>query len=168
MRTRLARVLPFRLTGAQKRVLREIADDLKSGHPMNRLLQGDVGSGKTIVALLTMLVAVENGYQLVRHVSPVVANRRNRIVGEGEDQVRHFMHVPHASHAMVRGQHADVAVGLLRFDNRSHQVPSQRQHLIVASVGGETYGGVDQFAQPDISTCSLLLGKRRQEVLVRI
>lgn len=55
--------LPFELTQAQKRVLREIVADLTSGHPMNRLLQGDVGSGKTIVAVLTMLVAVDNGYQ---------------------------------------------------------------------------------------------------------
>lgn len=63
LRARLAGLLPFRLTGAQKRVLREIGADLRSPHPMNRLLQGDVGSGKTIVALLTMLVAVENGFQ---------------------------------------------------------------------------------------------------------
>lgn len=55
--------LPFELTGAQKRVIREIAGDLRSGKQMNRLLQGDVGSGKTIVALLTMLIAVGNGYQ---------------------------------------------------------------------------------------------------------
>jgi ATP-dependent DNA helicase RecG len=63
LRTRLARLLPFSLTGAQKRVLKEIGGDLRSPYPMNRLLQGDVGSGKTIVALLTLLVAVENGYQ---------------------------------------------------------------------------------------------------------
>ena len=55
--------LPFPLTNAQKRVLREIQTDLKSGQQMNRLLQGDVGSGKTIVALLTALLAVDNGYQ---------------------------------------------------------------------------------------------------------
>lgn len=55
--------LPFDLTGAQKRVLREIRNDTGSGKQMNRLLQGDVGSGKTIVALLTMLLAVDNGYQ---------------------------------------------------------------------------------------------------------
>ena len=55
--------LPFPLTNAQKRVLREIQADLKSGKQMNRLLQGDVGSGKTIVALLTALLAVDNGYQ---------------------------------------------------------------------------------------------------------
>lgn len=55
--------LPFELTGAQKRVLREIRTDTGSGKQMNRLLQGDVGSGKTIVALLTMLLAIDNGYQ---------------------------------------------------------------------------------------------------------
>jgi ATP-dependent DNA helicase RecG len=55
--------IPFELTGAQKRVLKEIRRDLNSGAHMNRLLQGDVGSGKTLVALLTMLLAVGNGYQ---------------------------------------------------------------------------------------------------------
>ena len=55
--------LPFELTGAQKRVLKEIRYDTAQGRQMNRLLQGDVGSGKTIVALLTMLLAIDNGYQ---------------------------------------------------------------------------------------------------------
>jgi ATP-dependent DNA helicase RecG len=55
--------LPFELTGAQKRVIREIRRDIGSGKQMNRLLQGDVGSGKTIVALLIMLLAIDNGYQ---------------------------------------------------------------------------------------------------------
>lgn len=55
--------LPFQLTGAQKRVIREIRADMGSGRQMNRLLQGDVGSGKTLVALLTMLIALDNGYQ---------------------------------------------------------------------------------------------------------
>jgi ATP-dependent DNA helicase RecG len=63
LRTRLAEMLPFKLTRAQLRVLKEIGADLRSTHPMNRLLQGDVGSGKTIVALLTLLVAIDNGYQ---------------------------------------------------------------------------------------------------------
>ncbi len=55
--------LPFELTGAQKRVLKEIRFDLKAGKQMNRLLQGDVGSGKTIVGLMTMLMAMDNGFQ---------------------------------------------------------------------------------------------------------
>ena len=55
--------LPFELTGAQKRVIREIRKDMGSGRQMNRLLQGDVGSGKTLVALMSMLIALDNGYQ---------------------------------------------------------------------------------------------------------
>ncbi|MBK6932217.1 MAG: ATP-dependent DNA helicase RecG [Saprospirales bacterium] len=55
--------LPFELTEAQKRVLREIRTDLASGQQMNRLVQGDVGSGKTVVALMSMLMAIDNGYQ---------------------------------------------------------------------------------------------------------
>lgn len=55
--------LPFSLTGAQKRVVREMRRDMGSGRQMNRLLQGDVGSGKTLVALLAMLIALDNGYQ---------------------------------------------------------------------------------------------------------
>jgi ATP-dependent DNA helicase RecG len=56
-------VLPFPLTGAQKRVIKEIRGDMGSGRQMNRLLQGDVGSGKTMVALMSMLIAIDNGYQ---------------------------------------------------------------------------------------------------------
>ena len=55
--------LPFELTGAQKRVMHEIRNDMDSGRQMNRLLQGDVGSGKTLVALMSMLIAVDNGFQ---------------------------------------------------------------------------------------------------------
>ena len=55
--------LPFELTGAQKRVVKEIRADVGSGAQMNRLVQGDVGSGKTIVALLAMLLAIDNGFQ---------------------------------------------------------------------------------------------------------
>lgn len=60
----LAKLLPFELTSAQRRVLSEIKLDMMSPHPMHRLVQGDVGSGKTLVALMTALVAVENGYQV--------------------------------------------------------------------------------------------------------
>jgi ATP-dependent DNA helicase RecG len=63
MKLRIASVLPFKLTEAQRRVVKEIFKDLQSDAPMNRLLQGDVGSGKTIVALIAMLAAMENGYQ---------------------------------------------------------------------------------------------------------
>lgn len=60
---RVKSILEFKLTGAQKKVLRQIFDDMTSDEPMNRLVQGDVGSGKTIVAFLAMFAAMENGYQ---------------------------------------------------------------------------------------------------------
>lgn len=58
-----SKCLPFELTGAQKRVVKEIRRDMGSGRQMNRLLQGDVGSGKTLVALMSMLIALDNGFQ---------------------------------------------------------------------------------------------------------
>ncbi len=61
--TYYSRHIPFELTGAQKRVLREIRNDMRTGRQMNRLLQGDVGSGKTMVAFMTMLMAADNGFQ---------------------------------------------------------------------------------------------------------
>ncbi|MBN1327440.1 MAG: ATP-dependent DNA helicase RecG [Candidatus Cloacimonetes bacterium] len=63
--TRLKESLPFELTRAQKRVIREIVEDMTSARQMNRLLQGDVGSGKTIITLFAMLLAVENDYQAI-------------------------------------------------------------------------------------------------------
>jgi ATP-dependent DNA helicase RecG len=64
VRERVKAMLPFKPTGAQKRVLGEIAKDMAEPHPMNRLLQGDVGSGKTIVAAEAAVIAIENGYQV--------------------------------------------------------------------------------------------------------
>ena len=63
VKARIASVLPFKLTNAQRRVVKQIFADLQSEAPMNRLLQGDVGSGKTIVAVITMLATMESGYQ---------------------------------------------------------------------------------------------------------
>lgn len=60
---RFQEALPYRLTGAQERTLREVFDDLSGGLVMNRLIQGDVGSGKTIIAVLALLMAACNGYQ---------------------------------------------------------------------------------------------------------
>jgi ATP-dependent DNA helicase RecG len=75
--------LPFELTGAQKRVLKEIRRDMGSGRQMNRLLQGDVGSGKTIVALLAMLLAVDNGFQACL-VAPTEILARQHFLGISE------------------------------------------------------------------------------------
>src|SRR5208282_2011977 len=64
IRERIKSMLPFKPTGAQKRVLKEIAHDMQAPHPMSRLLQGDVGCGKTIVAAEAAVIAIENGYQV--------------------------------------------------------------------------------------------------------
>ncbi len=64
VREQIKRMLPFKPTGAQKRVLKEIAHDMAAPHPMNRLLQGDVGSGKTLVSVEAAIIAMENGYQV--------------------------------------------------------------------------------------------------------
>ncbi len=73
--------LPYHLTSAQKRVINEIMKDLSSGEPMNRLLQGDVGSGKTIVALLCMLNVVDNGYQaLIMAPTEILADQHSRTI----------------------------------------------------------------------------------------
>ena len=75
--------LPFELTNAQKRVLKEIRKDVGSGAQMNRLLQGDVGSGKTIVALLSMLLAIDNGYQAtIMAPTEILANQHYVAVSE--------------------------------------------------------------------------------------
>jgi len=76
---RIASVLPFKLTSAQKRVVKEILNDMRSDAPMNRLLQGDVGSGKTIVALIAMMMAMENGYQTALMVpTEILAEQHSR------------------------------------------------------------------------------------------
>lgn len=79
IRDKVRRALPFHPTGAQKRVIREIVEDLKSPAPMNRLLQGDVGSGKTIVAVQAVIVAVENGLQAaVMAPTEILAEQHHR------------------------------------------------------------------------------------------
>jgi ATP-dependent DNA helicase RecG len=80
-------VLPFRLTTAQKRVLKEIADDLQGSRPMYRLLQGDVGSGKTIVALIAAIVVIENGHQAALLApTEILAEQHYRRISQLVDQ----------------------------------------------------------------------------------
>ncbi len=75
--------LPFELTGAQKRVIREIRHDMKTGLQMNRLLQGDVGSGKTMVALLSTLIALDNGFQAcIMAPTEILANQHFESISE--------------------------------------------------------------------------------------
>lgn len=74
--------LPFELTNAQKRVIKEIRNDLKSGKQMNRLLQGDVGSGKTMVAIMSMLIAIDNGFQAcIMAPTEILANQHFNSIG---------------------------------------------------------------------------------------
>ena len=78
-----SRNLPFELTNAQKRVLKEIRKDVGSGKQMNRLLQGDVGSGKTLVALMSMLMALDNGYQACMMApTEILANQHYETIRE--------------------------------------------------------------------------------------
>lgn len=78
-----SRNLPFELTGAQKRVLKEIRQDVGSGRQMNRLLQGDVGSGKTLVALMSMLIALDNGFQACMMApTEILANQHYETIKE--------------------------------------------------------------------------------------
>jgi ATP-dependent DNA helicase RecG len=89
--------LPFELTGAQKRVLKEIRIDLGSGKQMNRLLQGDVGSGKTLVALMTMLMAIDNGYQAcIMAPTEILANQHY-------DTIREFINDLGVNTALLTG-----------------------------------------------------------------
>jgi ATP-dependent DNA helicase RecG len=87
--------LPFQLTEAQKRVMREIRKDLGSGKQMNRLLQGDVGSGKTLIALMSMLIAVDNGYQAcIMAPTEILANQHYQTISrllEGIDLKVHLL-----------------------------------------------------------------------------
>ncbi len=113
--------LPFELTAAQRRVLREIVADMRLPHPMNRLLQGDVGSGKTIVALLAMLVAVDNGHQCALMVpTEILAEQHYRgitsMVNDLSVRIRLFTGQQSASEraeilGLIAGGGVDIVVG---------------------------------------------------------
>jgi len=113
--------LPYSLTNAQKRVIREIVADMTSGLPMNRLLQGDVGSGKTIVALLCMLNAVDNGYQtLIMAPTEILAEQHLhsicRMLGDSLVRVVHLVggqkkKERNESLALIASGEAQIVVG---------------------------------------------------------
>jgi len=110
LRAEVKKILPFRLTGAQKRVVREIADDLQSTRPMYRLLQGDVGSGKTIVALIAAMIAIRNGHQ-VALLAPT------EILAEQHEQrirqlVDHSVVMAKATGSMTAGERRTLIAGL--------------------------------------------------------
>ena len=99
--------LPFELTGAQKRVLKEIRQDMQGGLHMNRLLQGDVGSGKTLVALMSMLLAIDNGYQgCIMAPTEILANQHY-------DTLREFLSEMNIKVALLTGSSKTKARRLL-------------------------------------------------------
>ena len=147
-------VLPFRLTAGQKGALRTIVDDLRRPHPMNRLLQGDVGCGKTIVALLAALVALENGLQVAfmaptellaeQHyltLRPLLARSRFRVVSltgsQGAKARRETLaalaageaHLAVGTHALVQPSVAFRALGLAIIDEQHRFGVRQRATL---------------------------------------
>jgi ATP-dependent DNA helicase RecG len=147
-------VLPFKLTNGQKVALKEIVDDLQRPHPMNRLLQGDVGAGKTIVALLAALVAMENGLQVAfmapteilaeQHyfnISRLLAKSRFRVgllTGSTPASIRKkalaeiaggSIHLIVGTHALVQGDVAFHELGLVVIDEQHRFGVLQRATL---------------------------------------
>ncbi|MGZ5444656.1 MAG: ATP-dependent DNA helicase RecG [Thermoanaerobaculia bacterium] len=110
LREEVKGILPFRLTTAQKRVLREIADDLRSERPMYRLLQGDVGSGKTIVALIAAILMIRNGHQvaLLAPTEILVEQHYQRI----RQLLDHSVVVARATGSMSAGERRTLLAGL--------------------------------------------------------
>jgi ATP-dependent DNA helicase RecG len=117
LRAEVRRILPFRLTGAQKRVMREIADDLRGSRPMYRLLQGDVGSGKTIVALIAAIIMIRNGHTLAAGLR------------EG------FIQLAVGTHALLEERISFKSLGLAIVDEQHRFGVEQRQKLFAK---GET------------------------------
>lgn len=110
LRAQVKQVLPFKLTGAQKRVLREIAGDLQAERPMYRLLQGDVGSGKTIVALIAAMIMIRNGHQvaLLAPTEILVEQHYQRI----RQLLDHSVVVARATGSMTAGERRTLQAGL--------------------------------------------------------
>lgn len=167
---RLVDALPFSLTPAQRRVIREIAEDMKTSRPMNRLLQGDVGSGKTIVALIAMLISVDNGYQAAfmapteilaeQHwrtignflkeipisVRLLVGNQPARLRQDILDEIRRgSAQITIGTHALIQEDVEFARLGLVVIDEQHRFGVSQRVALRLK--GGD---GGEAPVQPDV------------------
>ncbi len=157
--------LPFRLTDDQKKVIRELTDDMKSGFPMNRLLQGDVGAGKTIVALLIMLDAIDNGcqvaimapteilaeqhYHTIKDFSEKLGVKIVQLVGGQRTKARYEIlekiksgeaNIIVGTHAMFEGTVAYNKLGLIVIDEQHRFGVAQRASLKIlaeASYGSD-------------------------------
>ena len=175
VRAAIKKILPFHPTGAQKRVLKEIASDMEKPYPMRRLLQGDVGSGKTIVAFEAAIIAIENGYQ-VALMAPteilaqqhyfsarrILENAGYRIVlltGSLEsDRKREIRrHIAQGSAQLVIGTHALLEEkvefarpGLVIVDEQHRFGVMQRLKLMKKSGDSEEKDGATAAAEPDV------------------
>jgi ATP-dependent DNA helicase RecG len=142
--------LPFALTGAQKRVLKEIRADLAAGYQMNRLVQGDVGSGKTVVALMTMLLALDNGYQACM-LAPTEILAQQHYIGISELLAGLDIQVAFLS-GSIKGKKrqvilADLASGAIKIILGTHAILEDEvifQHLGVAITDEQHRFGVEQ------------------------
>ncbi|MCA1817395.1 MAG: ATP-dependent DNA helicase RecG [Acidobacteria bacterium] len=152
VRRHLDEILPFSLTQAQERAVRRILDDMQSDAPMNRLLQGDVGSGKTIVALLAMLAAVENGYQAALMApTEILAEQHARNVKRllARTPYRTELLIGSLRAAEKRRLHADIAAGVVNLCVGTHaliQEAVQFQRLGVVVIDEQHRFGVLQRA----------------------
>jgi ATP-dependent DNA helicase RecG len=175
VREAIKKILPFHPTPAQKKVLKEIADDMQQPHPMRRLLQGDVGSGKTIIGFQAAIIAIENGYQVAlmapteilaqQHyfsARKILENAGYRIVlltGSLEaDRKREIRrHIAQGNAQLVIGTHALLEEkvefakpGLVIVDEQHRFGVLQRLKLMKKSGDGsdQTRGGTGAFARP--------------------
>ena len=123
--------LPFSLTGAQKRVMKEIRADMKSGRQMNRLLQGDVGSGKTLVALMSMLIAIDNGFQaLIMAPTEILAEQHLQKRKEVLDGlIDGSVHIVVGTHALIEDPVQFARLGFAVIDEQHRFGVAQRAKL---------------------------------------
>jgi ATP-dependent DNA helicase RecG len=155
IREQIKKMLPFKPTGAQRRVMQEIADDMKRPHPMNRLLQGDVGSGKTIVAAQAAVIAIENKHQvavlapteilarqhygyfkrLLEKLGYVVALLTGSAAAREKEQIKRLIgeglvHVVVGTHAVIQENVAFANLGLAIVDEQHRFGVRQRLELM--------------------------------------
>jgi ATP-dependent DNA helicase RecG len=174
-RSAIKRILPFHPTGAQKRVLKEIAGDMAKPTPMRRLLQGDVGSGKTIVAFEAAIIAIENGFQVAlmapteilaiqhylsaRRILEKAGYRMVRLTGSLEDarkrEIRRHIaqgnaHLVIGTHALIEEKVEFANLGLVIVDEQHRFGVLQRLKLMKKALAGagESNGGSE--LEPDV------------------
>lgn len=176
------KALPYSLTGAQQRVIKEIREDLVSGHQMNRLLQGDVGSGKTMVAVLSALLAIGNGYQacimaptevlaqqhfanITRYLAPTgvkavlltgttgVAARREIYAGLEDGTIG----IAIGTHALIEDNVRFKALGLAIVDEQHRFGVDQRSRLWAKGAGGRAPHVLVMTATPIPRTLAMTL-----------